>query len=482
MPASIRMSGNARVPLSTVVDQLRGRLTTAEIDAFVGALSPTQEGGVQPADLVAATPPLQVGMQPRVIPANPPLRVGVQPGRLIPIIPARQVSVQPGDLITAALVNQLLDDIADLQDRVAKLEGDKGVPVLSGRAPTGDIPLLGLLTVFGTGFDPTPSNNVVLLGGIAINSFVGTQNSTTQLSFQVPNQYPDVPKVVDLTLTRDGRISNALEVRLVPRVLRQAGPLLAISRTAPLPTIGVGTTFTLQWLINPQVTDTYSYRLLFYDCVGATADAWSATGRIAPTSPQPISNATPLLVAATVTAPSGFARAEVALEVVSSDGTKARTSHPMLLVLNQAPAVSDPRALVNVATTAIPAPDASNPLRTARLQVDDWEIDGLQLRFGASADVPIDVFATAQASAAGDYTYTATVEGGPWRVQPPQPPSNTAVPQAQNRRITVTLANIDTAQSSAISYLVVQAAHKPAGTGAVDFTSFARIPIQGFAA
>ena len=171
MSASVPSStpGNTRVPLSTVIDQLRGRLTTPEIDAVVSAVTPL-----------------------------------------------RQTGVQPGDLITATLFNRLLDDIADLQVRLATLEGDKGVPVLSGRAPTGDAGLLSLLTVFGTGFDPTPSNNVVQLGGVAITSFVGSQNGTTQLSFQVPNQYPGIPKVVDLTVTRDGRISNTLEVRLVP--------------------------------------------------------------------------------------------------------------------------------------------------------------------------------------------------------------------------------------------------------------------------
>ena len=55
----------------------------------------------------------------------------------------------------------------------------------------------------------------------------------------------------------------------------------------------------------------------------------------------------------------------------------------------------------------------ANPLRPARLEIGDAELDGLQLRFGASVEVPFDVFATGQPEAAGDYAYSAIVEGGP---------------------------------------------------------------------
>jgi hypothetical protein len=427
--------GNTLISLSSIIDQLRGRLTDPEIAAVVTAVTPM-----------------------------------------------RWTGVQPGDLITSGLLNQILSDIIDLQTRVAVLEGDKGVPLLSGRTPTGDAPLLSLLTVFGSGFDPTPSNNVVQLGGIAITSFVGNQNSQTQLSFQVPNQFPAVPQVVDIIVTRAGRISNALQVRLVPVVKRQAGPLIALSRTQPLPSMTVGQTFTLQWLINPQVTDTYSFRLLVFDATGATAAAWHATESLGPKSPQPVPVGTPLLVSVTLTAPAGFTHAQAALEVVSSDGTKARSSDAISLTLNQVPAVTDPRALVSVAVTAIPANDvtgAPNVLRAARITVGEVELDGLQLRFGSSADVPVDVFATGQAAAAGDYAYSASVEGGAWAIRAVTPASNTAVPQAQSRRIVVTLVNTDTSQSNAVSYLVVRAAHGPAG--APDFTSFVRLPIQGVA-
>jgi len=69
-------AGNIVVPLSSIIDQLRGKLTSAEIDNLLAAL-----------------------------------------------IAQRKSQVLPGDLITADLMNQILQDIQDLNTQIAQLVG-----------------------------------------------------------------------------------------------------------------------------------------------------------------------------------------------------------------------------------------------------------------------------------------------------------------------------------------------------------------------
>lgn len=77
--ASVINPGNIVVPLSAVLDQLRGKLTSVEVDALLAA-----------------------------------------------VVGRRQAQVGPGDLITADLVNQILLDLQNLNLRVAALSGGAG--------------------------------------------------------------------------------------------------------------------------------------------------------------------------------------------------------------------------------------------------------------------------------------------------------------------------------------------------------------------
>jgi hypothetical protein len=79
--------GNVVVPLSSIIDQLRGKLTSAEIDNLLAAL-----------------------------------------------IANRKSQVLPGDLITADLVNQILQDIQDLNTQVAQLAGGKASSTTNSQA------------------------------------------------------------------------------------------------------------------------------------------------------------------------------------------------------------------------------------------------------------------------------------------------------------------------------------------------------------
>src|SRR5262245_40342437 len=79
--------GNIVVPLSAILDQLRGRLSSVELDALLAA-----------------------------------------------IIARRKAEVHPGDLITAELMNQILQDLAALNEQVAALTGGTGTGPRNGPA------------------------------------------------------------------------------------------------------------------------------------------------------------------------------------------------------------------------------------------------------------------------------------------------------------------------------------------------------------
>jgi hypothetical protein len=79
--------GNIVVPLSAILDQLRGRLSSVELDALLAA-----------------------------------------------IVARRKAEVHPGDLITAELMNQILQDLATLNEQVAALTGGTGTGPRNGPA------------------------------------------------------------------------------------------------------------------------------------------------------------------------------------------------------------------------------------------------------------------------------------------------------------------------------------------------------------
>src|SRR3954451_5469266 len=92
MPPTITTeTGAIAVPMSTILDALEGVLTDAEQQALMGQI------------------------------------IGLRPA-----------GVAPGDLITAELFNDMLNDINELMERVAALEGATGgpqVPVITGISP-----------------------------------------------------------------------------------------------------------------------------------------------------------------------------------------------------------------------------------------------------------------------------------------------------------------------------------------------------------
>jgi hypothetical protein len=130
--------GNIVVPLSTILDQLQGKLSGPEIDAL-----------------------------------------------LLGIVSRRRERVGPGDLITAELMNQVLADLADLATRVARLE-----------AGGGQAPRQGVLIVHPTAStvlrvgDPLVIHGQNLLPGSVVlienTSVAGIDGSTDNTRLTIP--------------------------------------------------------------------------------------------------------------------------------------------------------------------------------------------------------------------------------------------------------------------------------------------------------
>jgi hypothetical protein len=446
MQTAVANPGNIVVPLSAILDQLQGKLSSAEIDSLFQA-----------------------------------------------IVSRKKEQVRPGDLITADLMNQVLADLADLNVRVALLEGATSGPMILGRIPSGDVTALGKLTVLGTGFDPDPARNTVLLDTVAINSFLA-DSSATQLAFQIPDVFSSLPRLMDLSVRVGNRTSNILKIRVQPKTANQGGNVVIIPQMGELGEIEPERPYRLQWLVDSRtaIPTTYKFRLLFTDVSGASASEWQDLSELEPAGPRQIVLGKPLEVVATIQVPAAAEKAQIALEVQSTDGTITRTSDPIALVVGEAPEVSDPRAMLTLPNAIGPfdpgggqAPDGSplpNPLRKARITVDGNQLDGLQLRFEKTGVVPVTLFVAA-ADGAGTYAFSAEVEdedGSAWEVLGVTPERVASVLHGQTLAVSVRFANTGAADASTLRYMVVRAMHFPSHSDATDFVSFIRFPIQGY--
>ncbi|HUL60577.1 MAG TPA: hypothetical protein VLU43_14955, partial [Anaeromyxobacteraceae bacterium] len=149
-PITVAKSGDIVVPISQIVDLLKSKLAQADIDALLSAL-------------LSGTGPQQV---------------------------------RPGDLITSDLVNWILAQLADLQARVAFLEGSigqSGDVVITGLIPVdGNVKVGDTLQVQGKNFQYSQGLVRVFVDRFAVGGFM-TGTTDELLIFPVPTQINDVP-------------------------------------------------------------------------------------------------------------------------------------------------------------------------------------------------------------------------------------------------------------------------------------------------
>lgn len=105
------------------------------------------------------------------------------------IISKRKSEVRPGGLITADLMNQVLAELAELQVRVAKLEGGGGhggnATTITSVLPTGDKHIGDRIHIIGSGFND-PSGNNVTIDSVQVEPMFGADRDR-ELIVTVPN-------------------------------------------------------------------------------------------------------------------------------------------------------------------------------------------------------------------------------------------------------------------------------------------------------
>ncbi len=433
--------GNIVVPLSAIIDQLKGKLSSSEIDALLYAL-----------------------------------------------ISKRTNEVQPGDLITAQLINQMLKDISDLRIQVAALLSgvsvSSGRPQLLTRNPTGNVSVGSKLTLIGVNFIRPGDRNTVNLGGVEINQFL--QANGELLAFQVPDLFPSLPSDMQVFVHNDNGESDTLAVRVLPRPVQKGGKVTIYDQTPTGQPTATGD-YTLSFLVDSptlQTTD-YTLELVFTKANGASADKWKERASISPTGMQRIEAGKPLTVTVTGKVPTGGINATATLNVVSLDGVFSDSSPMIFLDATGATPTSDPATTVNLDSSNFPAKDVQtgnrNKAMAADITIDGKSVKGAQVVWGAIGVIPFVVTATQNVKAPGRYEFSAEVEEnstGLWSVPTVNPPDQT-MQQREFQTVYVRIINQDSQSSATVKSLIVRAKHFNIGSTTSNFTSYTRIPIQG---
>lgn len=103
------------------------------------------------------------------------------------VISKRKLEVRPGDVIEASLMNQMLTELADLQTRVAVLEGIEpgvGIPKIVMVQPDGSIKMGEEIRVIGFNLNPNQLTSVTV-GNSPVRSF-GAGSHDRLLIFDIP--------------------------------------------------------------------------------------------------------------------------------------------------------------------------------------------------------------------------------------------------------------------------------------------------------
>lgn len=444
--------GNIVVPLSAIIDQLKGKLSDDERDALLFA-----------------------------------------------ILSQRKTEVRPGDLITVDLMNQILNDLADLNLRVAKLEGG----VSTGQAPIIDqiVPAVqrvgGTLTVIGRNFNTPPEKNTVEIAGFPIERFQSSPDG--ELIFGVP--------LIDITGEKlDTKVSVQTErgftskaITLLPKLIIPEGFVSFTEDTANrnFPIIASPGTYDIGFIVNSQtdVDESYVITAAYTDAVGSLkAQQWkdattlkTDTGDAISETPLKLPAFSPVKVVAHVVVPAGavvnttVAKLFLRVRSVNNDAGLSKSSDPLIITVGQKLPFSDPRVdWVNEVPTQ---PTTTNK---ARRTIDSFTgKEFVEVPFGSVGLMTL----RATFKIAGNFSYEVTMDpasAGAWAPVKPSPLSSTGKQNGENELIGVILKLLATAdaQHGEARTLTVKATRiPPAGAPATDtetFTSWTTISIRGY--
>lgn len=149
-------------------------------------------------------------------------------------MPSPIQKVKPGDLITSEFMNKLLDQVNNLEERLARIEAEgttAGAVVILDILPEGTIRVGDELRLIGRNFG-VPAQNVVTLSGTRIDQFKAGSGDS-QLVFDVPPipGLTEQAKTVALTLSNPkGFVSQAILLADRPVTVPEGEILVSLTK------------------------------------------------------------------------------------------------------------------------------------------------------------------------------------------------------------------------------------------------------------
>jgi hypothetical protein len=353
-------------------------------------------------------------------------------------------------------------------------------PVILDWQPHDRVQLRHRLDVTGSNFPTPPDEKSVDVGGSAVLRFLVT--TATQLSFEIP---PTVKVGSALLTIRNGSSFASQMINVVEEAVIPKGEMFLNDVTPPFGSVEIGKLLPFVFELDSQTipSEDYNLEVKFTDPAGtATVDEWKkntemvlgTTGGSVP-SPVKLGPQAKVRVNVNVRVPAGAVSTNMALKAnsvnASADPLLNRSSKLVEIKVGSQQAPNDPRT-----TFAISKIGPAAPARTAKID----GIDGVEVLYGGSPLVPIKALFTKS----GNYEFSAVIEKADtavWVINGVTPAgfkSGDSGEQLININLTLKKTVPDPGdQHSEKNVLLVRASRTDADE---KFTSFTRVPIQGF--
>ena len=299
MPVTIANPGNLVVPLSTIIDQLKGKLSSDDIDNLLAA-----------------------------------------------IVAKKKTEVRPGDLITADLINQVLSDISDLELRVAQLESNQGSvanQVILTQPNNGDNFRVGdALVIQGKNLGFSTGTSVITFSGQ-----LATDVNSTSTDNRITVKIPDIPSLdpsgSSVLLVVSNGFSSAQRVIVVRPAQDLAGAIdVSWSDVSPNP-FSPGGSATFGFKLNSRANMNATFQVTPLISRVANASTWNGALKVLPATRVlvPAGGSTSIQVQVNPV-PAVAVGTTFALSVAATAGSVAGTTGRLRLAVGTAVQLPDP--------------------------------------------------------------------------------------------------------------------------------------------
>lgn len=396
-----------------------------------------------------------------------------------------ELEVRPGELITADLMNRIIGQLSDLNERVTILEHsviDNRVPVITDVIPR-EVHVGQRLEVYGYNFpEDTPAGSVEL-DEVPIERFI--EQSAEKLVFGVPRTISGLPKDAVLRI-RNGELSASTEVYVLPEQALPEGSVTVQDNTPDLGEIIIGDDYTLVFEIRSttNIAEVYSISHIFIEITGlAGEDDWKAASELVlaggGTVPEEllIAPGSPVTVHLNLTIPDDAEAATVVVNATSINNPDGITSTPASkqLVVGEAPPVNDPRVVFVV----------NEPTPTSHVRVVQENGNTIyEIPYNETQSLFVEArYQTVDNAVSGryEYAYRLLPDEDYWPEVVVTPAfSNEVVPSAESIRIQLTLEDMTPDSNHPETRTLEVSATHVADANAEEFVSWVNIIIRGY--